>query len=295
MGLCDDVRRHCAAVAAAARHVRIDEDRLRDAYALDGPPPEPDPLDAERHYLEGSPADVAQYLLALDAINFGSGWFPLLRKRPFCSGYYTVAWAFADHVRANGMPSNAELRAATTDSMAAMLGQDPSLELMSLYAQAWRELGRFLGERTALDLVAEAGGSAERLAQALASGMAMWSDSGFFKRAQIAPSDLALGRVAAFEDLDRLTIFADNLVPHVLRCDGVLVYDDALAAHIDSGALLPMDEREHEIRACALHACELLAAHLGIAPRSLDTWLWNRGQGEAYKARPRHRTRTVFY
>jgi hypothetical protein len=123
----------------------------------------------------------------------------------------------------------------------------------------------------------------------------MWSDSGFFKRAQIAPSDLALGRVAAFEDLDRLTIFADNLVPHVLRCDGVLVYDDALAAHIDSGALLPMDEREHEIRACALHACELLAAHLGIAPRSLDTWLWNRGQGEAYKARPRHRTRTVFY
>jgi hypothetical protein len=162
MGLCDDVRRHCAAVAAAARHVRIDEDRLRDAYALDGPPPEPDPLDAERHYLEGSPADVAQYLLALDAINFGSGWFPLLRKRPFCSGYYTVAWAFADHVRANGMPSNAELRAATTDSMAAMLGQDPSLELMSLYAQAWRELGRFLGERTALDLVAEAGGASRR-------------------------------------------------------------------------------------------------------------------------------------
>lgn len=295
MGLCDDVRRHCAAVARDARHVRIDEQRLHSAYDLDGPPPEPDPLDAERHYLEGTPQDVAQYLLILDAINFGSGWFPLLRKRASSSGYYTVAWALADHVRAHGVPSNGELRAATTDGVSAILGQDPSLELMTLYAQAWRELGRFLGERRALDLVTEAGGSAERLAELLAGGMAMWNDAGFCKRAQIAPSDLALGGVARFSDLDRLTIFADNLVPHVLRCDGVLVYDDALAAHIDSGALLPMDDREREIRACALHACELLAERLGIAPRALDTWLWNRGQGEAYKARPRHRTRTVFY
>ena len=102
MGLCDDVRTHCAAVAAAARHVRIDTERL-DAYDLDGPPPEPDPLDPERHYLEGSREDVAAYLLILDTINFGSGWFPLLRKRPFSSGYYTVAWALADHVRAHGV------------------------------------------------------------------------------------------------------------------------------------------------------------------------------------------------
>ena len=166
---------------------------------------------------------------------------------------------------------------------------------MSLYAQALRELGRFLGARSAFDVVGEAGGSAERLAASLAGGMTMFADTGFYKRAQIVPSDLALAGVAQFTDLDRLTIFADNLVPHVLRCDGVLRYDDALAAHIDSGALLPMDDREREIRASAVHACELLAARLGVAPRALDTWLWNRGQGEDYKARPRHRTRTVYY
>lgn len=294
MGLCDEVRRSCAAIAASARHVHVDQDRL-DAYDLDGPPPEPDAPDAERHYLEGDPDEVSQYLLALDAINFGSGWFPLLRKRPFSSGYYTVSWALADHVRAAGVPGAAELRSMSTDRIAAILGQDPSLELMSLYAQALRELGRFLGDRTAADLVRASGGSAEALAAELAGGMAMFADAGFYKRAQIVPSDLALAGVAKFSDLDRLTIFADNLVPHVLRCDGVLVYDDALAAHIDSGALLPMDEREREIRACAVHACELLAGRLGIAPRVLDTWLWNRGQGEAYKARARHRTRTVFY
>jgi hypothetical protein len=298
MGLCDDVRTHCAAVVAHSRWVTIDEAALG-AYDLDGPATEPPALDAERHYLEGSPRDVAQYVLILDAVNFGSGWFPLLRKRVGgggrISGYYTVAWALADHVRAHGVPSTAELRAMTTPRLAEILGQSPSLELMSLYAQALRELGRFLGDRTALDLVKAANGSAEGLAAALAAGMPLFADHGFYKRAQIVASDLALAGLAEFADLDRLTIFADNLVPHVLRLDGVLRFAPELEAHIDSGALLPMDAREHEIRAAAVHVCELLAARLHVAPRALDTWLWNRGQGEAYKARPRHRTRTVFY
>ena len=46
---------------------------------------------------------------------------------------------------------------------------------------------------------------------------------------------------------------------------------------------------------CAVHACELLAARLAVAPRVLDNWLWNRGQSAAYKALPRHRCRCVFY
>ncbi len=115
--------------------------------------------------------------------------------------------------------------------------------------------------------------------------MAHFADRGFYKRAQIVPQrPRARRRRARSRDLDRLTIFADNLVPHVLRCDGVLVYDARLAAHIDGGALLPMDAREREIRAGAVHACELLAARLAVAPRALDTWLWNRGQGAEYKA-----------
>ena len=44
-----------------------------------------------------------------------------------------------------------------------------------------------------------------------------------------------------------------------------------------------------------MHACELLAARLAVAPRVLDNWLWNRGQAAAYKALPRHRCRCVFY
>jgi hypothetical protein len=81
----------------------------------------------------------------------------------------------------------------------------------------------------------------------------------------------------------------------VLRVDGVLIYDPALAARIDSGELLPPGRDEQEIRACAVHACELIARELHVAPRTLDTWLWNRGQEPRYKAVRRHRTRTVYY
>jgi hypothetical protein len=305
MGLTDDVRAGCAQLATEARSVRIDQDRLAvyDAGNLD--PTHPgviDPgLDPVRHYLEGTPADVATYLLALDTINFGSGWFPTLRKRldpsagRTVSGYFTVAWNLADHFRAHGAWSSQDLRGMRTEALAEILGQRADHELMALYSQALRDLGRFLGERTALDVVADAGGSAERLAAALASGMALYGDRGFYKRAQIVPNDLQLAGVARFDDLDRLTIFADNLVPHVLRCDGVLVYEPALADHVDGGDLLPAGRQEREIRACALHACELLAARLGVPPRVLDMWLWNRGQAPELKARPRHRTRTVYY
>ncbi len=290
MGLCDEVRRSCAHIAAEARSVTIDVARLGAVH------PGPDPvLDPERHYMEGSREHVAAYLLALGSINFGSGWFPTLRKRPGCSGYYTVAWALADHFRAEGPWPAADLRALDAATVAKVLGQEEGHELMGLFARALNDLGSFLGERGALDAVEAAGGSAERLAEGLAAGMAFFDDPGFYKRAQIVPSDLALAGVAEFRDLDRLTIFADNLVPHVLRMDGVLRYDAALAARIDAGELLEPGAEEREIRACALHACELIAAQLGVAPRVLDVWLWNRGQEPRYKAVPRHRTRTVYY
>ena len=290
MGLCDEVRRHCAAVAESARCVRIDLDRL--GTIEPGPPPS---LDPERHYLEGSREDVASYLLTLSAVNFGSGWFPTLRKRPGCSGYFTVAWALTDRFRAVGPWSPEELRGLDARTVAEVLGQDERHELIALYAEALRDLGRFLGERSPLAVVESVRGSAERLACELAGGMRFFDDRGFWKRAQITANDLALGGIVDFHDIDGLTAFADNLVPHVLRVAGVLLYDERLAAHIDSGKLLPSGEEEREIRACAVHACELIAGRLGVPPRTLDGWLWNRGQDPRYKAIPRHRTRTVYY
>jgi hypothetical protein len=75
----------------------------------------------------------------------------------------------------------------------------------------------------------------------------------------------------------------------------VLVYEGALAGLIDAGELLPSGRREREIRACAVHACELLSQRLAVPARTIDALLWSRGQAPAYKERPRHRTRCVYY
>ena len=290
MGLTDEVRRNAAEIAHNARWVEIEADRLDDVEP--GPPPE---LDPETHYLEGSREDVAAYLLTLDTINFGSGWFPTLKKREGKSGYFTVAWGLADRFRDKGPYSNDELRAMTQREMARTMGQRPDHPLMKLFAQALTQLGDFLGQRSAVEAIEAAEGSAERLAEQLAAGMPFFDDAGFWKRAQITANDFQLAGIAHFHDIDRLTIFADNLVPHVLRTDGVLRYHPDLGQLIDDGHLLEPGEQEREIRACAVHACEQIAARLDVPPRTLDMWLWNRGQAPRYKSRPRHRTRTVFY
>ena len=286
MSLTDEVRRTAREIATNAQFVSIDLDRLGELEP--GRPP-------DTHFIDGSADEVAPFVLVLDSINFGSGWFPTLRKRPGMSGYLTVASSLADFWRSSGGWSVEELRALRASDVAAVLGQESGHELMALYAEALRDLGRFLGDRRALDLVAEADGSAERLASTLAEGMRFYDDAGFSKRAQITPQDLQIGGIAEFHDIDRLTIFADNLVPHVLRVDGVLRYHPDLAQLIDDGHLLEPGEQEREIRACAVHACEQIAARLDVPPRTLDMWLWNRGQAPRYKSRPRHRTRTVYY
>jgi hypothetical protein len=243
-------------------------------------------LDLDHHFV-GGPDDTVAYVLTLDAVNFGSGWFEEL-------GTSTDALTarLTAHARARGGTWTAEEIRGGVD-VAAVLGLPADHELTRLYAQALRQLGSFLGGRGALDVVAAAGGSAQRLARRLADGMPFFADHGFYKRAQITANDLALAGVAEFADVDRLTVFADNLLPHVLRVEGVLHYAPELAERVDAGVELPAgSEMERELRACTVHACEGIATRLGVPPRTLDNWLWNRGRD--LPGRP-HRTRTVFY
>jgi hypothetical protein len=280
--LTDRVRLHCAGVAAAARHVQIDPDAEVAAGGISG-------LDESLHFLEGSPADVARYVLILDTINFGSGWFGELDTTTDALTQRLTA-----HSRAHGGPWRAaELRLLDAAAVGDALGLDPAHQLTRLYSAALNHLGLFLGDRPLLKLI---GDSAEGLAERLAEGMPFFDDRGFYKRAQITANDLQLAGVADFKDIDRLTVFADNLLPHVLRLDGVLVYSDELAERIDAGAELTAGgELESELRGCAVHACEGLAAKLGVPARLLDNWLWNRGQQPPYSERPAHVTRTVYY
>lgn len=313
------IRTSCRQVAGQASCVRINHDRIP-AYAASLPiekvaAPQ---LDPACHYL-GRQEHTAGFLLTLNAINFGSGYFPHLRKRPGMSGYFTMACSLNDAYRRQGPFSAAQLSEITDAECTCLFDQDPynpvAGELMRHFAVALNDLGRFLQERfdgrfTAL--IESADSSAGRLVQLLKE-MPYFNDIAryngtevqFFKRAQISAADLSLAFSGNgwghFEDLDQMTIFADNLVPHVLRIDEILVYERSLLRRIDAGMLIPAGSTEEiEIRACALHAVELVKQQIAksgstVTSPALDNFLWNRGQQPEYKARPRHRTRCVYY
>lgn len=316
----DRVRSACKTVAAQARHVTIATGRLK-PYAKTLPldrarAPE---IDRRKHYY-GTKKRTIEYFVTLDAINFGSGFWAVLKKRPGMSGYYTIAASLRDHFRRYDSLTAAQLSLITPPECASMFGQDPRspaiMELMELFARAMNDLGTFLNERfngQISKLVESARGSAERLAATLIE-MPMYRDVQtykgievpFYKRAQLTAADLYLAlegqSPAKFTDLDRLTIFADNLVPHVLRVDGILEYSEDLARRIEHKEEIPAgSEEEIEIRACAVHAVELIGEEvrrdgIPITSMDLDYLFWNKGQSTYYKmVHPRHRTRTMFY
>ena len=317
----EQVRQSCAEVAAVSTFVRIRPERIGELASrldLDRAPNDPgqQPLDDVE--------STAAFVLALDAINFGSGYFPSLRKRPGHSGYHTVAASLRDWVREVGPITTAALRSRQTRDWAATFGQDldgsPAEELIGLFTVALRDLADFVDGSAGgsfAGVVEQAGGSAATLARTLTE-MPFYRDVhehptagrvSLYKRAQITVQDLAVAfghtGLGHFDDLDQLTMFADNLVPHVLRIEGVLEFTPALIDRIEAVEDITIGSPEEiEIRACAVHAVELLTAAVrtrAVDPRpqittgSLDNVLWNTGSEARYKAVPRHRSRCVFY
>jgi hypothetical protein len=306
----DDLRAACAEISSRAASVRIEHEQISSYARLLAPAVAMQvlaPPDAEAELLTGDRETTAAFWMCLDAINFGSGWFPTLRKREGRSGYFTVAIGLREWFTAAGPPPAAELAAIDAGNVARVLGQQVEHPLMTLFAASLRDLGRRIAEGYGGEFAAVVD-AADASAVALVGELARWpcfadiSSYGglsvpFLKRAQIAAADLARSGVAAFSDLDQLTAFADNLVPHVLRIDGVLAYAPDLAARIDRGDLLEHGSPEEvELRACAVHAVELLAGELPDVPAvDLDLTLWNRGHEARYRNQPRPRCPCTAY
>lgn len=303
-----EVRRTTAAVASRATSVRIREDGLRHYRSTTKQRHSQISADPTQTYVGPSEAR-ARFVLLRDATNFGSGYHPFVEKIPGLSGARTLGTHLAAHVRSDGVPGSEWMLSATAEQCAAIFRQElagPVGELMALFASAWNELGQHLHthyQDNAIALIEEARHSAVSLVGLLAE-MSFFQDRAlyhdlevhFYKRAQLTAFDLATalggGGLGRFDDLHELTTFIDNLIPHVLRLDGVLEFDRGLTDHIARGSLIPSGSAaEVEIRACALHAVHELSqlcveAGDSATELELGDWLWNRGRARSTRRCP---------
>ena len=316
MALLELVKHSATEVIKRASYLKLNEDRLLGyAKELLRQPYETPFYDPAFHYL-GKVSDTACYLICLDTINFGSGYFPFLKKRRGMSGYFTVASYLKDWFETK-IPSPYDLLKLSPEATATIFHQPmehpKNRELMTLFSHALKDLAELLLNKydaSFTALLESANSEAEVLMQSLIQ-MPYFRDQcqykglevAIYKRAQILPSDLFLALegkgLGYFEDIDKLTIFADNLVPHVLHTDGILSYSPELLGLIRT-PLEAGSEAEVEIRCAAIYAVELMVGQLqgqGIktSARFLDMLLWNRGQSKVYREATRHRTYSVFY
>jgi Queuosine salvage protein len=311
------IRQSCAEVAAAARWVAIDHAAIAPYAGTLAPHLAPLAHTAEHHLIDRGD-DTLAFFVILDTINFGSGYAPHLR-RDGASSYFTVAKRLKQHCEAHGIPCATELARWSAPDCARILGQDladpHAQELMWLFALALNALGRWLRAEFGRDQLGFLRGarSAEDVVTAL-TAMPFFRDVAtygerevpFLKRAQILVHDLKIAApehpLLAFDDFAELTVFADNILPFVLHADGVLRYEGWLERRIDNGELIGAGSAEEiELRACTVHAAELVRVALAqagraVTAREIDQALWRRGQEIRGKVATRpHLTRCTFY
>jgi hypothetical protein len=125
----------------------------------------------------------------------------------------------------------------------------------------------------------------------------------FWKLAQLSVwiLEATLPGGTGFPDLDRLTAFADYIVPAALRVLGITRYSDELEAAVRAGPPIEAGSPwEVEIRAHTIEACEELTRRVNelrppelrvIVPQ-VDARLWVPFHRTHY---PHHLTRTIYY
>jgi hypothetical protein len=316
-------------VAQAARLVTIDQEAVEaTAERLAGMAPPPPDWNNDLHPTAADPAQLANLVLVVDALNFcfwsapGSSkprWQVTWRGQTY-DGYWALAAALRRAVE-SGLPlhDGAYLTALTEEDVASILAGDAGSEeipLLHARLQHLHEVGHALLGRwdgTFLTAIEGARGSAPKLVREVLKALESFRDIApwqgyevrFFKRAQILIADLygAFDGAGpgAFHDLHILTAFADYKVPQVLRRFGVLTYAPELAAAIARQQLIPPDsDEELEIRAATIWGVELLRQALArrdvdMPAYAIDWALWRAGQDLPPDSEPYHRTLTVSY
>ncbi len=313
-------------VVEAARDVSLDHDRLAEharwmAYE-ELPPPAfllPFPLELERD-------GVLDFVLTATSINFAftdldtrTRWEITHDGRTLADAdgmHFCLQRALADEVP---VLDGAWLTEVTEETLREIFrGANSELQLLDERARILREVGSVLVERYE-----------GRFSNVLAAAPARLYDDGsgfleiltrdfqrfddraeydgqpvrFWKLAQLSVwiLEATLPGGTGFADLDRLTAFADYIVPAALRVLGITRYSDELESAIRNGRLIEAGSAwEVEIRANTIAACEELARlvnalrppELQVIVPQVDARLWVPFHRTHY---PHHLTRTIYY
>jgi hypothetical protein len=310
-------------VVDKSRHVHIEPEALRGlsrklargSIRIPG-------WDDELHF-RGDDETTLAYLLVLDAVNFcfwpppGRDKWEISHERRTYSGYYGLSVSLKKAVESGTPLADARFLASLTlDRVKEILSGRGVLQLIERRLDNLRELGRVLLENydgKASQLVGAARCSAVALARLLATNFSSFRDEAvyqgekvfFYKRAQLLAADIHgafKGKGwGGFDDMEKLTAFADYKLPQVLRHVGGLHYAAPLAEKIDGLIHLdPGSPEEVEIRANTIWAVESMRQEMErlgkkLMAHEIDWLLWNLGQDDEFRKKPYHRTVTIYY
>lgn len=314
----EDVRESTKNVleGAKTKHVEIDFARMKeevesnpDIYTVDHLPSE---WSQDYHFSDGTD-DTAQYILVLDALNFCFWPLPEYEYNHLAS---SLKKAFEED---RSRFSAAHLQKVTGEELTSWLQveKDQVIPLVDERARLLREIGRSLEvefEGRAANLVRAAKNSAAALVALVTAHFPGFRDHTvhngkqvfLYKRAQIFVGDLwgayegkGLG---FFEDIDRLTCFADYRIPQLLMATGIFKYTEELKAKIlNKEELMPGSDEEVQIRAATVQAVEAMRVEIERVSGKkthavqVDWLLWERGEEILASLPPHHRVLTIFY
>ena len=114
---------------------------------------------------------------------------------------------------------------------------------------------------------------------------------------------MSTGGSTSFENLDRLPVYPDYMLPRVFRHFGIMVYTDALAAAVDARRIIEKESSwELAIRWATVYCGDRLADALrergvAVSTPALDYALWESAVlgPEADGMGEHHRTLTLAY
>ncbi|KAI5632868.1 putative queuosine, q, salvage protein family domain-containing protein [Phthorimaea operculella] len=244
------------------------------------------------------------------------------------SGYFALEAALARAIKeGHDITNPTYYTKITEDQLAHILRGDNAakIPLVENRLSVLHEVGKILLEKyngTFQTCLKEADKSAVKLLKIVVENFPCFRDEAtykgkqvsFYKRAQILVADLwnffGGKGCGEFEDIEKLTMFADYRVPQVLVYFGAMSYSEELMKKLENDELLPTGSAEEvEIRGCSIHTVELLKKRIeeklkqinstAEVPNSvqIDYYLWcyRRKYADQLERIPFHKTLGIFY